>query len=217
MVFLRHPHTPFPCPDQSSADLIAVGGDLSLDRLRSAYRIGIFPWQDNPLTWWSPDPRAIFDLSQARPGRRLAAKMKKGVFRITYDQAFTEVMSQCAAKTEQRDTSWISPSFIEGYTALHRAGDAHSVEVWQADTLVGGIYGVSVGGMFAGESMFYRVPDASKVALFSLFAHLRERGYLLFDTQVLNPFTAKMGAMEIPRQAYLRRLASVRDLPVRFL
>jgi leucyl/phenylalanyl-tRNA--protein transferase len=125
-------------------------------------------------------------------------------------------MTACAESGPGRESTWISPHFIQGYTAFHKAGHAHSVEVWQKDQLVGGVYGVSIGGLFAGESMFHRATDASKIALFVLFDHLREKGFRLFDTQVLNPFTAQLGAVEIPRKDYLRRLEAVRDLPASF-
>jgi leucyl/phenylalanyl-tRNA--protein transferase len=217
VVFLTRKLSPFPSPESSTPEgLLAVGGDLSLDRLLLAYRSGIFPWQDRPLTWWSPDPRAIFELSTVAPPSRLVSRIKQNPFHITFDTAFESVIRNCAKKTPDREETWISPTFVRGYTALHRAGYAHSVEVWRDQRLVGGIYGVAIGGFFAGESMFHRENDASKIALFHLFSYLKERGYLLFDTQVLNPFTAQLGATEISRQDYLRRLATALAVQVSF-
>ena len=178
-----------------------------MPRLLLAYRSGLFPWTDDPITWWSPDPRGIFDLEQFQVPRSLRRVMRRNVFRTTIDQAFQKVIAGCAAPALGRHTTWISPSFIEAYTKLHLAGHAHSVECWQGDELAGGIYGVAVGGLFAGESMFHRVSNASKVALCALIAHLRGRGFTLFDIQMLTPITAQMGAVELPREDYLKRLA----------
>lgn len=200
----------FPDPGFADAEgLVAVGGDLSVARLVAAYRRGIFPWTSNPITWWSPDPRAIFELDRFHVSRSLARVLRQQPFEVTRDRAFREVMQGCAAAAPGRRETWISPEFIEAYTQLHRAGQAHSVECWQAGRLVGGIYGVAVGGLFAGESMFHRVSNASKVALFQLVAHLRERGFGLFDIQQVTGATARLGAVEISRAEYLRRLAAV--------
>jgi leucyl/phenylalanyl-tRNA---protein transferase len=206
-------------PDHRAANregLLALGGDLSVPRLLLAYRSGIFPWTDDPLTWWSPDPRAIFDIETFRPPRRLAAKLRQQPFDITVDHAFHAVIAACAEKAPGRDSTWISPRFIDAYTELHRQGFAHSVEVWQQGRLAGGIYGVAIGSFFAGESMFHRVTDASKIALCSLMDHLRARRFDLFDTQVLSPLTARLGAIEIRRRDYLGRLAAALRKPARF-
>lgn len=201
-------------PDPREADptgLVAVGGDLSVPRLLLAYRSGIFPWTIKPLTWWSPDPRAIFELDQFQPPRSLARLLRKQPFEITVDRAFREVMKGCAASAPGRRSTWITPQFIEAYARLHEQGHAHSVECWQAGKLAGGIYGVSVAGLFAGESMFHRISNASKVALCHLIARLRERGFSLFDIQMVTPVTIQLGAVEIPRSDYLNRLkAAVR-------
>lgn len=196
--------------------LLALGGDLSVPRLLLAYRSGIFPWTDEPLTWWSPDPRAIFELERFRPPDRLRAKLRNHPFTLTFDRAFANVIHACAEPAPGRESTWISPRFIDAYVELHRAGHAHSVEVWQDRTLVGGVYGVAIAGFFAGESMFHRVTDASKIALCHLFDHLRERGFELFDTQVLSPLTARLGAIEIRRRDYLERLAAALRNPARF-
>jgi leucyl/phenylalanyl-tRNA--protein transferase len=207
-------------PDVAKADpdgLVAVGGDLSISRLLAGYRSGIFPWTDRPLTWWSPDPRAIFDIASFKPPRRLAQKIRQGQFQFTINQCFSEVIQNCAKPAPGREHTWISPRFIKAYTDLHRYGYAHSVEVWYKGMLAGGLYGVSIGGFFAGESMFHRVTDASKAALAFTIAHLRERGFVLFDTQVATPVTRLMGAVDIPRSEYLQRLSQALKVPTSFV
>ena len=207
----------FPDPQRANADgLVAVGGDLSLERLLVAYRTGIFPWTVNPISWWSPDPRGIFELKEFVPHRRLARIVRKQPCEVTRNRAFRQVMEACAEPGRGRGKTWISPGFIEAYTALHEAGHAHSVECWQGEKLVGGIYGVGVGGLFAGESMFHRADNASKIALVHLIEHLRARGYALFDIQMVTPATEALGAVEIPRADYLRRLAKARELKCDF-
>jgi leucyl/phenylalanyl-tRNA--protein transferase len=206
-------------PNLQSANregLLALGGDLSVARLLLAYRSGIFPWTDEPLTWWSPDPRAIFELDRFRPPERLKSKLRNNPFTLTIDQAFADVIHACAEPAPGRESTWISPRFVDAYIELHRAGHAHSIEVWQEGQLAGGVYGVAIAGFFAGESMFHRVTDASKIALCYLMEHLRTRGFELFDTQVLSPLTARLGAIEIRRRDYLERLASALRNPARF-
>jgi len=201
-------------PDPRTADttgpypgLVAIGGDLSVPRLLLAYRSGMFPWTDDPITWWSPDPRAIFELDQFHLPRSLARVIRKGVFQITRDRAFRKVIEGCAAPAPGRRTTWISSQFLEAYTRLHEEGHAHSVECWQGEELAGGIYGLAIGGFFAGESMFHRVNDASKVALYCLVQHLRDRGFVLVDIQMLTPITRQLGAITISRDDYLKRLS----------
>ncbi|MBM3871032.1 MAG: leucyl/phenylalanyl-tRNA--protein transferase [Verrucomicrobia bacterium] len=194
------------------AGLVAVGGDLSIPRLLLAYRSGLFPWTADPVTWWSPEPRGIIELDQLHISRSLARALRKGVFVITVDRAFREVITACAET--RRPGGWISPEFIAAYTALHQAGHAHSVECWQAGQLVGGVYGVTVGGLFAGESMFHRATDASKVALCHLVQRLKQGGFTLFDTQMVTTVTRQLGAVEISRTEYLRRLAEAVARPV---
>src|SRR5437899_3229936 len=204
-------------PDPRSADaegLVAVGGDFSSERLLLAYRSGIFPWTANPITWWSPDPRAIFELNRINVPRSLAKLLRKQPFQITVDRAFRQVMQACASG--RREGTWITPEFIAAYTRLHELRHAHSVECWKDVELVGGIYGVSIGGFFAGESMFHRVSNASKVALFHLHRHLRERGFVLFDIQLFTPITRQLGAVKIPREQYLQRLAKAVELQCDF-
>lgn len=205
----------FPDPlGAPSAGVVALGGDLSVPRLLAAYRRGFFPYYEaGPILWWSPDPRAVFDLDDFHVGRRLARTARSGKFRVTFDIAFGRVIRGCADRDEG---TWINPDMVRAYDALHAAGHAHSVEAWQGDELAGGIYGVAIGGMFAGESMFSRTSDASKVALVALAERLRERGYTLFDVQILNPHTASLGARETSRAEYLRRLAEAVRSPVTF-
>jgi leucyl/phenylalanyl-tRNA--protein transferase len=185
--------------------LVAVGGDLRPERLLDAYRHGVFPWYDegDPVCWWSPDPRAIFELDGLHVPRRLARTLRSGRFRCTVDQDFAAVIRGCA---DREEGTWITQDMVPAYERLHSLGHAHSVEVWHERHLAGGLYGVAVGGFFAGESMFSRVRDASKVALVYTVDRLRERGFTLFDTQMLTPPTARLGAVEIPRDEYLVRL-----------
>jgi len=208
----------FPDPRGADADgLVAIGGDLSPERLRLAYRTGIFPWSVNPVSWWSPDPRGIFELEQFHVPRSLARFMASQPFEITVDRAFRDVMQACATPTAKRTGVWITPEFIAAYTRLHEAGDAHSVECWRGRDLVGGIYGVSQGGLFAGESMFHRAANASKIALWHLVQRLRERGFVLFDIQMVTPITRQLHAVEISREEYLGRLTQAVQLERTFL
>lgn len=190
--------------------LLAVCGDLSVDRLLLAYRSGIFPWSVDPITWWSPDPRGIIEMTHFHTPRSLARTLRKNVFEVTRDNAFRQVLNGCAKR--DRSGTWIGPEFIEAYMRLHEAGHAHSVECWQNGELVGGIYGVTVGGLFAGESMFYSVSDASKVALHHLVHHLLQREFTLFDIQMVTPITRQLGAVEISREDYLKRLEDAVEL-----
>ena len=206
---LLTPALRFPNPRRADAEgLVAVGGDLSVARLLLAYRSGIFPWSVNPLTWWSPDPRGVLELDAFHLSRSLARTLRQGRFTISFDRAFRPVMEACAAPAPGRRDTWISPEFLEAYTELHRQGHAHSVECWLGPKLVGGVYGVAVGGLFAGESMFHQVSDASKVALFHLTERLREQHFELFDLQMLTPITRQLGGSELVRDQYLARLAT---------
>jgi len=215
--FLLGKELQFPEVDASPGEgLVAVGGDLSCERLLLAYRSGIFPWTVHPITWWSPARRAVFELDQFHVSRSLEKFMRQKPYRITRDRAFRRVMEGCAASAPGREDTWISPEFIEAYTRLHERGHAHSVECWRGNELVGGIYGVSVGGLFAGESMFYRADNASKIALHHLVHHLRERGFGLFDIQMLTPVTRRLGAIEISRAEYLKRLRVAVELKCSF-
>lgn len=200
----------FPDANSSTADgLVALGGDLSPERLLLAYRNGIFPWSVSPVSWWSPDPRGVMPLDEFHVPASLAKFLRHCPYEVTVNQAFRSVMENCAAPTPKRGGVWISPEFIEAYTRLHELGHAHSVECWQDGQLVGGIYGVAVGGLFAGESMFHHADNASKVVLVKLVERLRERGFGLFDIQMVTPATRPFGATEISRAEYLVRLFKV--------
>jgi leucyl/phenylalanyl-tRNA--protein transferase len=217
MPILLNEKISFPDPSRAGSDgLVAIGGDLGVERLLAAYQAGIFPWTVNPITWWSPDPRAIFELDKFHVSQSLARIIRRGRFEITVDQSFRAVMEGCAAPAPGRHGAWITEEFIEAYARLHRRGHAHSVECRLQGELVGGIYGVAIGGLFAGESMFHRVNDASKVALCHLVEHLRRRGFALFDIQMMTPATKPLGAIEIPRREYLRRLATAAELKCSF-
>jgi leucyl/phenylalanyl-tRNA--protein transferase len=211
---MADPH--FADPEDAEPDgLVAVGGDLSPRRLLAAYRRGIFPWYDahTPILWWSPDPRAILPLDGLHVSRRLARTLRNTPFVVTFDLAFEAVMRGCADRDEG---TWITREMRAAYAELHRLGHAHSAEVWLDGDLAGGIYGVTLGGLFAGESMFTRVTDASKVGLVHLVGRLKERGYTLFDVQYRNDHTARLGAVEIPRREYLARLILALEARVRF-
>jgi leucyl/phenylalanyl-tRNA--protein transferase len=189
------------------AGLVATGGTLDPETLISAYRAGIFPWSSDPvISWWSPDPRAIFDLDDWRPHRSTARSVRRAGWRFTVDRDFAGVMQACAAPAPDRPSTWITPDFERSYTELHRRGLAHSVEVWDGDTMVGGLYGVTLGGFFGGESMFHRATDASKAAVGFLIERLRAGGFTLCDAQVPTPHLAHLGAVSIPRADYLTRL-----------
>lgn len=197
-------------------DLVAAGGQLAPGLVLDAYRHGIFPWYGagDPVLWWSPDPRGILPLEAVHVSRRLARTLQGGRFRVTRDLAFGQVIRACDA--DRPDGSWIHADMVACYEALHAAGHAHSLEVWQGDELAGGIYGVAFGGGFAAESMFHRVRDASKVALVSLTRHLRARGFTLLDVQFVTPHLAQFGCVEIPRDDYLTRVRAVREAAVGF-
>jgi leucyl/phenylalanyl-tRNA--protein transferase len=187
--------------------LVALGGTLDPETLIRAYRSGIFPWSSDPvISWWSPDPRAIFDLDSWQPHRSTARSARRAGWQFTVDRDFGGVMRACAAASSERPSTWITPDFERSYTELHRRGLAHSVEVWAGDDLVGGLYGVTLGGFFGGESMFHRATDASKAAVGFLIERLRAGGFSLCDAQVPTPHLERLGATSIPRADYLARL-----------
>jgi leucyl/phenylalanyl-tRNA--protein transferase len=206
----------FPDPARADAEgLLAQGGDLEPATLIAAYRRGIFPWpyDDEPLLWWSPDPRAILPLTALHVSHRLARTLRQGRFRVTLNADFPAVIDACAAREE----TWITPTMRAAYVRLHRLGWAHSVEVWDADgRLAGGLYGVAVGGLFAAESMFHHARDASKVAVVGLVEHARRVGVTLLDVQVPSPHLATLGARAVSRGEYLALLAEALGRPVRF-
>jgi len=211
--------TRFRFPHANTADedgLVAVGGDLKPGTLLLAYGNGIWPWTTRPITWWSPDPRAIIPLGGLHVSRSLRAFMRTAGFSTSFDTDFRRVMVGCAAPRPGREKTWITSAFITGYTRLHELGHAHSVEVWHGERLVGGLYGVSIGGFFAGESMFSEEENASKVALVAMEEKLRQCGFLLFDVQLMTPHLHSMGAVEIPRAEYLGRLREAAAREARF-
>ena len=196
----------FPSPEHAEDGLLAVGGDLRPERLLLAYRSGIFPWYDerSPILWHSPDPRAVFVVDDFHVGRTLRKLINKGVYRTRVDTAFAAVIRQCkeAYRPGQRGT-WITDEMEAAYVKLHQLGYAHSVETWLGDKLVGGLYGVSIGRMFFGESMFSLADDASKVAYVALVEKVKSLGMRYIDSQVINAHTTSLGAVEWPRAHYL--------------
>ncbi len=183
-----------------------------------AYRNGIFPWfnDGDPVIWWCPDPRAIIPMETLHIPKRLKSVLKSGRFRSTMNTAFADVIRACRDVRIDEGT-WITEEVVEAYCNLHRHGYAHSLEVWEGDKLVGGIYGIAIGGLFAGESMFYCVPEASKCALVWMVQYLLKRGFVLFDTQIINEHTERFGAIDIPRDDYMSRLhAALKLQDVRF-
>lgn len=200
----------FPPPGHAEPDgLLAVGGDLSVSRLLLAYRSGIFPWpvEGLPLVWFSPDPRGVLLLKRLHVPRRLERTVRGGRYKVTYDRDFRAVIDACAKGPNRRGGgTWITPEVARAYTAMHRAGHAHSVEVWNDDVLAGGLYGVAVGRVFFGESMVSMQRDASKVALVTLCRDLREAGFGFLDCQFLTEHLEQFGAEEIPRSRFLTLL-----------
>ena len=197
-------------------NLVDIGGQLNVPTLLRAYRAGSFPWTVHPVTWWSPDPRAVIEFDSFHPSRSLLKTIRQQKLTSTADQAFDRVIENCAEQTAKRTSTWITPEFIGAYKEMHRAGYGHSVEVWREGELTGGIYGIGLGGYFAGESMFHRVNDASKAALYFLVQHLKARGYALFDVQMPTRITLQMGAILISRSDFLQRLNYAQKLAVSF-
>jgi leucyl/phenylalanyl-tRNA--protein transferase len=197
--------------------LLAVGGDLCAERLLAAYRAGIFPWysEGDPILWWSPDPRAVLFPKEIKISRSLKKKMNKNLFRITFDTAFESVINLCASPRAAEGGTWINNEMIQSYTRLHKMGYAHSVECWQDDDLVGGLYGVCLGQLFCGESMFSLVSDASKIAFVALVRQLDNWGFPLIDCQVPNEHLSSLGAREISRKDFIACLNRYATLPGR--
>jgi leucyl/phenylalanyl-tRNA--protein transferase len=214
---VSRPRAPLWFPPADSADedgLVAVGGDLSTERLLLAYDSGIFPWFGDgmPPLWWSPDPRAVIEPGSLHRSRSLARTLRRGTFTLSWNRAFGDVIRACAE--EREEGTWIVASMIAAYEKLHRLGHAHSVEAWSEGRLAGGLYGVQRGGLFAAESMFHRETDASKVALVAAAVSLFRAGIEVFDVQLTTPHLVRMGAVEWPRKRYLARVADVRKKPV---
>jgi leucyl/phenylalanyl-tRNA---protein transferase len=213
----------FTFPDPSRAEsqpngLLAIGGDLSVPRLLEAYARGIFPWfdaDDQPLLWWSPDPRAVLQLEGLKISRSLRRRLARNEYDVRFDTAFGAMIERCARSGDRRDATWITAGMRRAYLELHRQGYAHSVEAWHEGMLVGGLYGLSLGRMFFGESMFSERPDASKVALAGLVERLRSWNFTLIDCQVINPHLASLGAEMMPRARFLELLRENRRHPTR--
>jgi leucyl/phenylalanyl-tRNA--protein transferase len=200
----------FPDPRLAGPEgLLAVGGDLSPQRLLLAYSLGIFPWygRGEPLLWWSPDPRCVIVPREVHVSRRLERTLRQGRFAVTCNRAFDRVIDACAEiRLQSGEETWLVPEMQSAYRRLHALGYAHSVEVWLDGELAGGLYGVAAGKFFFGESMFHQATDASKVALVSLCRHLAAQRFELFDCQVPNPHLFRMGAIQLSRAAFLDRL-----------
>jgi leucyl/phenylalanyl-tRNA--protein transferase len=190
---------------------LCAGGELSPERLVEAYTHGIFPWysEGDPILWWSPDPRMVLYTGEVKVSRSLAKNLRNKGYRVTADTAFERVLRGCAGPRRREPGTWLSAAMQKAYLALHRAGHAHSFETWREDDLVGGLYGVAIGRMFYGESMFSSATDASKVALVGLVRALVARGFPMIDCQMKTPLLASLGGREIPRAAFLRALAAL--------
>jgi leucyl/phenylalanyl-tRNA--protein transferase len=205
------PDDPFPPVEEALEEpngLLCAGADLSPARLLDAYRRGIFPWysRGEPLLWWSPDPRMVLHCHELKVSRSLGKSVRNKGYEVRIDTSFAEVLKGCATRAEG---TWLGPDMRAAYLALHRAGHAHSFETWLEGKLVGGLYGVAIGRMFYGESMFSRATDASKVALVALVRELNARGFPLIDCQMNTPLLASLGAREIPRSDFLRALSAL--------
>ena len=202
---------PFPHPDRALTEpdgLLAAGGNLTPRRLLRAYRMGIFPWYsaDQPILWWSPDPRLVLLPECLKVSRSLRKTLRKGLFAITADTAFEQVVAACAGPRQGEPGTWITSEMFRAYCRLHRLGHAHSIETWQQGELVGGLYGVSLGRVFYGESMFSWISDASKIALVELAAQLQRWEFAVIDCQVTTAHLLSMGAVDIPRSSFLQLL-----------
>ncbi len=208
----------FPPIEQATPEgLLAIGGDLRPERLLEAYRHGIFPWynDDQPILWWSPDPRAVLFPNKLHVPRSVQKRLRQNRFTVTLDASFRTVMEQCAGPRTQypEGGTWITGEMLDAYTRLHELGYAHSVESWQDSQLVGGLYGVAVGGAFFAESMFTKVDDAGKVALVRLVRQLHAWGFRMIDCQQFSPHVARFGAEEIPRSGFIAHLTEALTLP----
>ncbi|KJU83969.1 leucyl/phenylalanyl-tRNA--protein transferase [Candidatus Magnetobacterium bavaricum] len=211
-VFVLTEECVFPSPELARGDgLLAIGGDLSMDRLLVAYRQGIFPWYgpDSPILWWAPDPRIVLIPQDINISRSLRQTIKKGLFKVTTDRAFRQVITNCSMnrKIDGGDT-WLTKEMIEAYVKLHEAGFAHSIESWHDGELAGGLYGVVMGGVFFGESMFFKKSNASKVAFATIVQKLIEWGFVLIDCQVATSYLMSFGATHMPRKDFMRMIKS---------
>lgn len=218
-VFLLSDKIEFPSPRLASKDgLLAVGGDLSQKRLLLSYRMGIFPWYSDfePILWWSPDPRLVLYPHEIRISKTLKKILKKNIFKVTMDLAFNTVINNCAqVRLQKNEGTWIVKEMIDAYGKLHESGFAHSVEVWYRGELAGGLYGVSLGKCFFGESMFTRISNASNVALVKLVEYLNELSFDMIDCQMTTRHLTRFGAKEIPRARFLEELEKSLKAPTK--
>ena len=216
-VFLLSDNIAFPSPHLASkSGLLAVGGDLGQNRILCAYRFGIFPWfsKDDPVMWWSPDPRLVLYPDEIRVARSLKKIIKKGIFKITADTAFEQVINQCArVRLQNNEETWIVDDMIHAYIGLYESGIAHSVEAWHNNKLVGGLYGVSIGKCFFGESMFTIESNASKVAFVRLVEYLKQSSFQIIDCQVTTAHLMRFGARMISRKLFIRQLQKAVNEP----
>jgi len=209
----------FPSIDNALSDpngLLAIGGDLSPERILNAYKKGIFPWfsDGEPPLWWSPNPRTIIQTDEIRINKSLRKFLKKSPYKTSINKAFNKVIKCCADAPFRNENTWILPEMVDSYVELHKQGHAHSVEVWFDEELVGGLYGVAINGFFSGESMFYAKPNASKVALVSLAKLLKDNQIDMIDCQLINPFLEQMGAKEITRQNFKKLMNKAIESPL---
>lgn len=213
----RQPHQLFPDPGLALSDpngLLAIGGDLSPTRLLNAYRQGIFPWfnPDEPILWWSPNPRCVFVPGTVHISHSLAKRIRKGGYALSFDRAFSETLAACAGARRRDRGTWLGADMQSAYRSLHRSGMAHSVEVWREGQLIGGLYGVALGRMFFGESMFSVETDASKLALVHLSQQLLDWGFPLLDCQVASPHLLRLGAYNMSRANFLAQSRQAQQL-----
>ena len=209
-------------PDVSTAlnepnGLLAFGDDLTPKRILQAYQQGIFPWfsDGEPVMWWSPDPRAIINIEQLRVNKTLSKFLKKQPYTVTLNKAFQEVIAYCADAPFRTEETWIVQPMLEAYQALHQQGHAHSIEVWQGNELVGGLYGIAINGYFSGESMFYTKTNASKIALVYLAKLLKSIGVNFIDCQMQNPFLQSMGCIEVSRSAFIQQQQLAKSITIK--
>ncbi|SHG84085.1 leucyl/phenylalanyl-tRNA--protein transferase [Ferrimonas marina] len=217
--YLDYRDAPFPPPQQALQEpngLLAIGGDLSPKRLVRAYRNGIFPWfnDGDPILWWSPDPRAVFYPDQYQVSKSTRRSIRRNGWHFSVNQAFEQVISACAAPRGGEQGTWICAPMRQAYLHLHQLGFAHSIEVWQEQELIGGLYGLGIGAVFCGESMFHRRTDASKAAFFALSSELRRLGVAMIDAQIENDHLRSLGAQVLGRDAFLSQLQRHRDSEV---
>lgn len=221
MILLNSKTPQFPDPNSAALEpdgLLAVGGNLSSSTLLSAYRMGIFPWfsEGDPLLWWSPSIRCVLDPHRIHISKSLNRQLRQQRFDISIDQAFTAVINNCADRKDNQGT-WITNEMIAAYVRLHQQGHAHSIEVWQDSDLIGGIYGLAIGGIFCGESMFSHRANASKIAMVYLCRHLIKQGYSLLDCQIVSDHLLSMGAKSMNRQDFLNLIATQKNRSIDWL